>query len=173
MILSSHAIPGNEEIVYRTINRLFQRGVDVIYEPLAPVHVSGHASQEEMKLMINLVKPEYLIPIHGELRHLKQHAALGVEMGVPEENIAVVENGRIIEFSNGEMEIGERIPGGYIFVDGSRVLVISDQAWFVNELHWPKMAWWLSAWHSIPVGVCLMILRFSLADLSINMMRKT
>ncbi len=121
VILSSHAIPGNEEIVYRTINRLFQRGVDVLYEPLAPVHVSGHASQEEIKLMINLVKPKYLIPIHGELRHLKQHAALGVEMGVPEENIAVIENGRIIEFSNGEMEVGERIPGGYIFVDGSRV----------------------------------------------------
>jgi ribonuclease J len=121
VILSSHAIPGNEETVYRTINRLFQRGVNVVYDPLAPVHVSGHASQEEMKLMINLVKPEYLIPIHGELRHLKQHAALGMEMGVPEENIAVVENGRVIEFSNGEMEIGERIPGGYVFVDGSRV----------------------------------------------------
>ena len=121
VILSSHAIPGNEEIVYRTINRLFQRGVNVIYEPLAPVHVSGHASQEEMKLMINLVKPEHLIPIHGELRHLKQHAALGVEIGFPAENIAVVENGRIIEFSNGKMEIRERIPGGYVFVDGSRV----------------------------------------------------
>ncbi|MFC1997362.1 ribonuclease J [Chloroflexota bacterium] len=121
VILSSHAIPGNEEIVYRTINRLFQRGVNVVYEPLESVHVSGHASQEEMKLMINLVKPEYLIPIHGELRHLKQHAALGVEMGVPEENIAVVENGRIIEFSDGEMTVGERIPGGYVFVDGSRV----------------------------------------------------
>jgi ribonuclease J len=121
VILSSHAIPGNEEIVYRTINRLFQRGVNVIYEPLAPVHVSGHASQEEIKLMINLVKPEYLIPIHGELRHLKQHAALAAEIGFPTENIAVVENGRIIEFSNGKMEIQERIPGGYVFVDGSRV----------------------------------------------------
>jgi ribonuclease J len=121
VILSSHAIPGNEENVYRTINRLFQRGVDVIYDPLTPVHVSGHASQEEMKLMINLVKPEYLVPIHGELRHLKQHANLAMEIGIPEENIAVVENGRIIEFSNGEMEIGERVPGGYVFVDGSRV----------------------------------------------------
>jgi ribonuclease J len=121
VILSSHAIPGNEEIVYRTINRLFQRGVHVIYEPLAPVHVSGHASQEEIKLMINLVKPKYLIPIHGELRHLKQHAVLGMEIGFPEENITVVENGRVIEFSNGKMEIRERIPGGYVFVDGSRV----------------------------------------------------
>jgi ribonuclease J len=121
VILSSHPIPGNEETVHRTINRLFKRGANVIYEPLAPVHVSGHASQEEMKLMINLVRPKYLIPIHGELRHLKQHATLANEIGFPAENIAVVENGRIIEFSNGQMELGERVPGGYVFVDGSRV----------------------------------------------------
>ncbi len=121
VVLSSHPIPGNEETVYRTINRLFQRGTNVIYDPLAPVHVSGHASQEEMKLMINMIKPKYLVPIHGELRHLKQHAILGTETGLSEESIAVVENGHILEFSNGKMEIGERIPGGYIFVDGSRV----------------------------------------------------
>jgi ribonuclease J len=121
VILSSHAIPGNEETVYRTINRLFQREVNVLYDPLSPVHVSGHASQEELKLMINLVKPKYLIPIHGELRHLKQHAELAVEMGFPKGNIAVVENGRVIELSNGKMKVGERVPGGYVFVDGSRV----------------------------------------------------
>ncbi len=121
VVLSSHPIPGNEETVYRTINRLFQRGTNVIYDPLAPVHVSGHASQEEMKLMINMIKPKYLVPIHGELRHLKQHAVLGTETGVPEKNIAVVENGHVLEFSNGKMEVGERIPGGYVFVDGSRV----------------------------------------------------
>jgi ribonuclease J len=121
VVLSSHPIPGNEETVHRTINRLFQRGANVIYEPLAPVHVSGHASQEEIKLMINLVKPKYLIPIHGELRHLKQHAALAGEIGFPAENIAVVENGRIIELADGKMELGERVPGGYVFVDGSRV----------------------------------------------------
>jgi ribonuclease J len=121
IVLSSHPIPGNEETVHRTINRLFQRGANVIYEPLAPVHVSGHASQEEIKLMINLVKPKYLVPIHGELRHLKQHTTLATEIGFPGENTAVVENGRVIEFENGEMELGERIPGGYVFVDGSRV----------------------------------------------------
>ncbi|HBX70280.1 MAG TPA: ribonuclease J [Chloroflexi bacterium] len=121
VILSSHPIPGNEETVHRTINRLFQRGANVIYEPLAQVHVSGHASQEEIKLMINMVKPKYLIPIHGELRHLKQHAAIATEIGFPLENIAVVENGRIIEFEDDVMELGERIPGGYVFVDGSRV----------------------------------------------------
>jgi len=122
VVLSSHPIPGNEETVHRTINRLFQRGANVIYEPLAPVHVSGHASQEEIKLMINLVKPKYLIPTHGELRHLRQHAVLAQEIGVPEENIVVIENGYVVELSaDGELELGERIPGGYVFVDGSRV----------------------------------------------------
>jgi ribonuclease J len=121
VVLSSHPIPGNEETVYRTINRLFQRGANVIYEPIAPVHVSGHASQEEMKLMLHLVKPKYLIPVHGELRHLRQHAKMGQDLGIPEENIAVVENGTVIEFEGGEMKIGDRIPGGYVFVDGARV----------------------------------------------------
>jgi ribonuclease J len=121
VVLSSHPIPGNEETVHRTINRLFRRGANVIYEPIAPVHVSGHASQEEMKLMLQLVRPEYLIPIHGELRHLRQHAAIGREMGVRDENIAVVENGRVIEFTDGLMRTAERVPGGYVFVDGSRV----------------------------------------------------
>lgn len=121
VVVSSHAIPGNEETVYRTINRLFQRGANVIYEPIAPVHVSGHASQEEMKLMLHLVKPKYLIPIHGELRHLRQHSKMAEEIGIPKENIAVVENGTVIEFHNGKMSVGERIPGGYVFVDGARV----------------------------------------------------
>jgi len=121
VVLSSHPIPGNEETIHRTINRLFRRGANVIYAPLASVHVSGHASQEEMKLMINLIKPKYFIPIHGELRHLHQHSILAQEVGLPEENIAVVENGQIVELSETEMEIGDRVPGGYIFVDGSRV----------------------------------------------------
>jgi ribonuclease J len=121
VILSSHPIPGNEETVYRTINRLFRRGANVIYEPIAPVHVSGHASQEEMKLMLQLVRPQYLIPIHGELRHLRQHASIGREMGIANENIAVVENGQVIEFRDGALKLGERIPGGYVFVDGAGV----------------------------------------------------
>ncbi|HEX9616416.1 MAG TPA: ribonuclease J [Anaerolineales bacterium] len=121
VVLSSHPIPGNEESVYRTINRLFRRGANVIYEPIAPVHVSGHASQEEMKLLLHLVKPKYFIPIHGELRHLRQHAILAQEVGVPVDNIAVIENGQVIEFENGEMRFGERVPGGYVFVDGSSV----------------------------------------------------
>ena len=121
IILSSQAIPGNEEPVYRTINNLFRRGADVIYESVAPVHVSGHASQEEMKLLLHLVRPKYLVPIHGELRMLKQHAKMAQEVGVPKENIAVVENGQVLEFIDGKLHLGERIPGGYIFVDGSGV----------------------------------------------------
>jgi ribonuclease J len=126
VVLSSHPIPGNEESVYRTINRLFRRGAIVIYEAIAPVHVSGHASQEEMKLLLNLVKPKHLIPVHGELRHLNQHKTLAREVGIPAENIAVVENGQVIEVCNGEMRLGERVPGGYVFVDGSGVGDVSS-----------------------------------------------
>lgn len=121
VVLSSHAIPGNEESVYRTINRLFRRGANVIYDAIAPVHVSGHASQEEMKLMLNLVKPKFFIPMHGELHQLHQHASIARKLGFPSERIAVVENGQVIEFEAGEMDLGERIPGGYIFVDGAMV----------------------------------------------------
>jgi len=122
IVLSSHAIPGNEETVFKTINSLFRRGADVVYEPLAGgVHVSGHANQDEMKLMLNIVNPKYLIPIHGELRHLKQHAVLAEETGFPSENVLVIENGQVIEFEKEKLKIKDRIPGNYVFVDGSRV----------------------------------------------------
>ena len=121
VVLSSHPIPGNEELVYRAINRLMERGADVIYEAIAPVHVSGHASQEEIKLLLHLVKPKYLIPVHGETRMLKQHKKLALSVGMEESQIALVENGRVIEFKNGKMKLGERIPGGYVFVDGTGV----------------------------------------------------
>jgi ribonuclease J len=121
VVLSSHPIPGNEEMVHRTINRLFQRGAEVIYDAIAPVHVSGHASQEEQKLLMRTVKPKYFIPIHGELRHLRQHAALAREVGIEPDRIAVVENGTVLEFRDGDMRISERYPGGYVFVDGSGV----------------------------------------------------
>ncbi len=121
VVLSSHTIPGNEEMVHRTINRLFRRGANVIYDAIAPVHVSGHASQEEMKLMLQLVKPEYFVPVHGELRHLRQHAAMAMDLGIPEDHIAVVENGTVIEFTPDGMSMGERLPGRHIYVDGSGV----------------------------------------------------
>lgn len=121
VVLSSHPIPGNEESVFRTINRLFKRGAEVIYDPISPVHVSGHAAQEEMKFMLNLVRPQYLIPVHGEVRHLHQHSMLAQQVGLPKERIAVVENGQAIEFRSNKMHLAERVPGGYVFVDGSGV----------------------------------------------------
>jgi ribonuclease J len=121
VVLSAHPIPGNEEMIYRIINRLLQRGADVLHEDIADVHVSGHASREEMKLLINLIRPKFFIPIHGELRHLIAHGKLAQEMGIPEKNIAVVENGTVLELDQNSLSIGPRIPGGYIFVDGSGV----------------------------------------------------
>lgn len=121
VVLSSHPIPGNEEAVSKTINRMLRAGANVIYDALAPVHVSGHASQEEQKLMLNLVKPKYFFPIHGELRQLKRHAFLAKQVGIPEERIFVAENGQVVEMENGKVSLGERIPGGYVFVEGSAV----------------------------------------------------
>ncbi len=121
VILASHPIPGNEEIVFRTINRLMRRGANVLYEEIAPVHVSGHASQEELKLMLNLVRPQFFVPIHGELRHLKQHARIAEMVGIRHDHIEVVENGQVIEFSEGKICLAERVPGTYVFVEGNGV----------------------------------------------------
>ena len=121
VVLSSHTIPGNEEVIHGVINRLFQAGADVYYDPVAPVHVSGHASQEEQKLLINILKPRFFVPIHGELRHLQQHSKTARQVGILPENIAVVENGYKLTFGTEGLKIGERVPGGYVFVDGAQV----------------------------------------------------
>jgi ribonuclease J len=134
IVLSAHPVPGNEESVSRTINRLLARGANVIYDSIAPVHVSGHASQEEMKLMMHLTQPDYFIPIHGELRQLKQHAKIAHQLGIPEENIAVILNGQPIEFSNGKMRKGTKIPVSYVYVDGSGVGDVSKDVMQDREL---------------------------------------
>jgi len=121
IVLSSHPIPGNEESVSKTINSLFRRGANVIDDSLAPIHVSGHASQEEQKLLLNLVRPKNFVPMHGELHMLKRHSMMAEEMGVAAENIQVVENGQVVELVNGKLTLGERIPGGYVFVDGRSI----------------------------------------------------
>jgi ribonuclease J len=121
IIMSAHPIPGNEEYIHRIINRLFQKGADVLYDPVAKVHVSGHASQEEQKLLIGLLRPRYFIPIHGELRMLKAHARLAYDLGFSSEQVFVVENGTPIEFVDGQARQLSRVPGGYVFVDGSGV----------------------------------------------------
>lgn len=119
IVLSSHTIPGNEETVNRIVNRLFHLGANVLYEKVKKIHVSGHASREEMKLLINLVKPKYLVPVHGELKHLTQHARLARDLDIPEENIAVVENGTPVEMDANSFNVLERLPGGYVYIDGS------------------------------------------------------
>jgi ribonuclease J len=121
IVLSAHTIPGNEELVSRTINRLFQRGANVLYDPIVPVHVSGHAKQDEMRLLINLTNPQYFLPIHGELRQLKAHRRLGIECGIAPERIFTVENGTVLEADKYGVRTAERVPGGYVFVDGSGV----------------------------------------------------
>jgi len=134
VVLSSQIIPGNEEVVYRTINRLFQQGASVIYEDIAPVHVSGHASQEEIKLLLNLVRPKYYIPIHGELRHLKQNAHLAELVGIPRENVIVVENGQVIELRKDRLHLAERIPYATLYVDGSVVGDVSREVMREREI---------------------------------------
>jgi ribonuclease J len=128
IVFSAHAIPGNEEVVYRTINQLFRRGANVLYENIANVHVSGHASQEEMKLLINMIRPKFLVPIHGELRHLKQHAELAVNLGIERGHIAVVENGTPLELTPHSLDVLPRMKGGYVFVDGASV---GDIGWSI------------------------------------------
>ncbi len=118
VLLAATPIPGNEKLVARTIDQLFRQGAEVIYESISGVHVSGHASQEELKLMINLVKPQFFIPIHGEYRHLIHHAKLAEEVGIKKENIFVVDNGTVIEFSNKGARIRGEVTSGKILVDG-------------------------------------------------------
>ncbi len=121
VVVSSHPIPGNEEAINKTIDRLMRRGAEVVYEAISAVHVSGHASSEEQKLLLNLVRPKFFMPIHGELHHLKRHAALGLQVGIPPENIVVVENGQVVELFGDKLSLAERMPGGYVFVEGESV----------------------------------------------------
>lgn len=118
IIISASPIPGNEKPIFRVINELFKKGADVIYESLADVHVSGHACQEELKLIHNLVKPKFFMPVHGEYRHLKQHANLAAKMGMPTENIFMMEIGRVLELSSDSAKINGTVSSGRILVDG-------------------------------------------------------
>src|SRR6266705_369699 len=117
VILSSSVIPGNETAIHRTLDGLYRTGADVFHVPIAPVHVSGHAAAEELKFMLNLVRPRWFIPIHGELRHLAHHARLAREVGIPPEQILVVEDGDTIDLGE-KLTRGERVQAGMTFVDG-------------------------------------------------------
>lgn len=118
IIISAVPIPGNEKSVARTIDHLFKLGADVIHESVAGIHVSGHASQEELKLMINLVKPKFFVPVHGEYRMLYKHAKLAEQMGIPPENIFVGENGQVLDFTKKKGQPNGRVHAGRVLIDG-------------------------------------------------------
>ena len=118
VILSASPIPGNEKAVSRNIDQLFKLGAKVIYESISGMHVSGHASQEELKLMLTMVKPKYFIPVHGEYRMLMKHAELAVQVGIPRENIFVAEIGNVIEFTSHGAKFANNVIAGRIFIDG-------------------------------------------------------
>ncbi len=121
VILSATPIPGNEALVNRTLDTLFRRGAQVLYDKLAQVHVHGHASQEELKLLLNLVKPRYFMPIHGEYRHLSLHAKLAEAVGVPKSNIFVMEDGNILELNAQSARMVGKVTSGNVYVDGLSV----------------------------------------------------
>jgi ribonuclease J len=118
VVLSASPIPGNEELVHRTLNNLYRLGAKVYYHRLMPVHVSGHASQEEQKLMLTLTRPKFFIPIQGEYRHLVLHAELAYELGIPRENTFIIENGHVLELDQNSGHVVDEVPNGYVFVDG-------------------------------------------------------
>lgn len=121
IIISANPIPGNEKTVGNVINELMKLGADVIYEKSYGVHVSGHACQEELKLMMGIIKPKFFIPVHGEQKHLRKHAQLAISMGIPKSNIFIPDNGVCLELSENGIKPLENIPAGQVFVDGSGV----------------------------------------------------
>jgi len=121
ILLSSKFIPGNEKAIANIINNLYRRGADVIYEKISAIHVSGHAFQEELKLMINLVKPRYFIPIHGEFRHLILHSRLAQQVGIPKKRVLVAQNGNVIEFAKYGVTVSESVHTGKVLVDGKGI----------------------------------------------------
>ena len=118
VILSATPVPGNEKMVNRTINNLFRQGAEVYYQAIANVHVSGHAAQEELKLMLNLLRPTYFLPIHGEYRQLILHAKLANSLGIPEDHIVIAEDGDIVEVAQDSITISDHVTCGNVFVDG-------------------------------------------------------
>ena len=118
VVISASPIPGNEKTVAKTIDNLFRQGANVIYSRIATVHVHGHASQEELKTMLSIVNPRFFVPIHGERRHLVAHAALARSMGIPDENIFVLEDGDVLALTPEEGVVIDKVTAGHVFVDG-------------------------------------------------------
>ena len=138
IIISATPIPGNEKLVGKVVNELMKRGANVVYERMYDVHVSGHACQEELKLMLSIVKPKYFIPVHGEQKHLMKHAQLGSQMGIPEDNIIIANNGEVIELTNKSVKTAESVTAGRVLVDGLGVgdvgsIVLRDRKNLSND----------------------------------------
>ncbi len=126
VILSAKIIPGNERSIGKIINHLFRRGANVIYEKVSEIHVSGHASKEELKLMLNMVRPKYFMPVHGEYRHLRYHGMLAEKTVVPRENIFILENGEILEISESGASKSGKVNSGRVFIDGKGMGDVED-----------------------------------------------
>lgn len=118
IIISASSIPGNEKNISNVINELMRKGADVVYEGIADIHVSGHARQEELKLMLSLVKPKYFMPVHGEYVHLLSHRDLALSLGIPKENIFVMNIGEVLEISKKDAKVNGTVPSGQVLVDG-------------------------------------------------------
>jgi len=126
VIISATPIPGNEDLVLRTINRLFQQGAEVIYEPYAKVHVSGHGNQEDIKLMLNLLRPTYLVPVHGEQRHFSKFVKLAESMGYPADHVFRMSPGDVLEVADGKASLNGKVSAGNVMVDGLGVGDVAD-----------------------------------------------
>src|SRR6059036_956779 len=126
VVMSATPIPGNEELVTRTIDNLFKLGAEVIYDPATRPHVSGHASQEELKLLLNILRPTYFLPIHGEYRMLVRHARIAMDLGVEPKNAFVLTNGDVLEIDQRGARVGEKVPSGVVYVDGLGVGDVSQ-----------------------------------------------
>jgi ribonuclease J len=135
VLVSATAIPGNAKAVGHTINQLFERGADVIYEAISGVHVSGHASQEELKLMLNLTRPQYFFPVHGEYRHLHLHAKLANEVCVPKENIFIPDLGDKISLSKEQGYVEDSVRAGRVLVDGSGVGDVGNVVYVIEDCY--------------------------------------
>ncbi len=138
VILSSNPVPGNEKLVSRNINNLFELGAHVVYNRVADVHVRGHAAREELKITHRIVKPKYFVPIHGEFRHLVLHRELAIELGMPEENAIVLTDGDVLEIDEDSAEITGKVPADYVFVDGLGIgdvdeYVLRDRAHLASD----------------------------------------
>jgi ribonuclease J len=126
VVMSATPIPGNEELVSRTVDNLFKLGAEVIYDPGVRPHVSGHASQEELKLLLNILRPKYFIPIHGEYRMLVRHARLAIDLGVAPDNAFVITNGDVLEIDERRARLGTKVASGVVYVDGLGVGDVSQ-----------------------------------------------